>query len=102
MAKSKQEDYNHTISEEARLGEYSNFVKIQHSAVDFRMDFAKMVPEENNLYIHTRLFMSPIHAKMFAKALLDNVEKYEKKFGTIQLKIEKGVPMTGVVSKETH
>lgn len=90
------------MSESARLGEYSNFVKIQHSAIDFRLDFAKIVPEDNTIYVHTRLFMSPIHAKLFAKALEDNIEKYEKSFGVIQLKVEKGVPITGLPSKEMH
>lgn len=90
------------MSENARLGEYSNFVKIQHSAIDFRLDFAKILPEDNTIYVHTRLFMSPIHAKLFAKALEDNIEKYEKSFGVIQLKIEKGVPITGLPSREMH
>jgi hypothetical protein len=90
------------LSESARYGEYANFVKIQHSGIDFRFDFAKIVPEDNTLYVHTRLFMSPIHAKLFMKALEDNIEKYEKSFGTIQLKIEKGVPITGLPSKEMH
>ncbi len=95
-------ELNLEMSESARLGEYSNFVKIQHSAIDFRLDFAKIVPEDNTIYVHTRLFMSPIHAKLFAKALEDNIEKYEKSFGVIQLKVEKGVPITGLPSKEMH
>ena len=102
MAKEKKEEYNTELSESAKYGEYTNFVKIQHSGIDFRLDFAKILPEDNTLYVHTRLFMSPIHAKMFAKALIDNVDKYEKKFGTIELKMEKGVLMQGVVSRETH
>ncbi len=95
-------ELNTEMSENARLGEYSNFVKIQHSAIDFRLDFAKILPEDNTIYVHTRLFMSPIHAKLFAKALEDNIEKYEKSFGVIQLKIEKGVPITGLPSREMH
>jgi hypothetical protein len=103
MAKDTEEvELKTQMSEAARYGEYANFVKIQHSGIDFRFDFAKIVPEENTLYVHTRLFMSPIHAKLFMKALEDNIEKYEKTFGVIQLKIEKGVPITGLPSKEMH
>ena len=102
MAQKKQQELTTEISESARAGEYSNFVKIQHSAIDFRLDFAKIIPEDGVANIHTRMFMSPIHAKMFARAMIDNVEKYEKKFGVIQLKIEKGIPVTNVVSQETH
>ncbi|HOY64139.1 MAG TPA: DUF3467 domain-containing protein [bacterium] len=96
------EELRTQVSESAKLGEYSNFVKIQHSAIDFMLDFAKILPEENMIHVHTRLFMSPIHAKLFAKAMIENIEKYEQKFGTIDLKFEKGTPIPGVVSKETH
>ena len=95
-------EQRYEISESARRGDYTNFVKIQHSGIDFRFDFAKVLPEGNTIHVHTRLFMSPIHAKLFAKAILDNVEKYEKSFGVIQLKIEDGIPMTGMPSKEMH
>lgn len=103
MAKEKEAPaYNTMISDAARHGEYSNFVKIQHSGVDFRLDFAKVVQDENAVYVHTRVFMSPIHAKMFVKALQDNIEKYEKQFGKIELKFEKGVPLAGNSSHEVH
>ena len=103
MSKDKEEvELKTELSEAARFGEYTNFVKIQHSGIDFRFDFAKIIPEDNTLYVHTRLFMSPIHAKLFIKALEDNIEKYEKTFGVIQLKIEHGIPITGLPSKEMH
>ena len=103
MSKDNEEvELNTELSAAAKYGEYANFVKIQHSGIDFRFDFAKIVPEDNLLYVHTRLFMSPIHAKLFMKALEDNIEKYEKAFGVIQLKIEHGVPITGLPSKEMH
>lgn len=95
-------EQRYEISELARRGDYSNFVKIQHSGIDFRFDFAKILPEGNTISIHTRLFMSPVHAKLFARALIDNIEKYEKTFGTIQIKLEEGIPVTGMPSKEMH
>jgi len=102
LKKNEETEMKTEMSEAARYGEYANFVKIQHSGIDFRFDFAKIVPEDNTLFVHTRLFMSPIHAKLFMKALEDNIEKYEKSFGLIQLKIEKGVPITGLPSTEMH
>ena len=75
------------VEENARRGEYSNFVRIQHTAMDFRFDFARALPDENTLLVHTRLFMSPIHAKMFLRAIEDNVSKYEMQFGTIEINV---------------
>jgi len=90
------------ITPEARLGEYSNFVKIQHSGIDFRFDFAKIVPEEDLIHVHTRLFMSPVHAKLFFKALEENIHKYESSFGTIEIKMDRGAAMPGMPSTEKH
>ena len=94
--------YKLELTESARLGEYSNFVKVQHSGIDFRFDFAKILPEDNVLYVHTRLFMSPVHAKLFLKALEDNIQKYEELYGTIQLKLDRNAPVPGMPSTEKH
>ncbi|HOO56151.1 MAG TPA: DUF3467 domain-containing protein [bacterium] len=98
----KKKEYKAIISEEAKYGEYTNFVKIQHSGVDFRCDFAKILPEEESVYFHTRLFMSPIHAKLLMKAMQDNIEKYEAQFGTIELKMDRTVHVSATGSQETH
>ncbi len=90
------------ISDEVKLGEYANFVKIQHSGIDFRFDFAKVLPEENAVYINTRMFMSPVHAKLFYKALEENIQKYEKNFGPINIGGTHGIPIPGVPSREKH
>jgi len=102
MNKRNENEIRVTLTENARKGEYSNFVKIQHSAVDFRFDFSQMIADEGEAIVHTRIFMSPVHAKLFMKAIADNVDKYEKQFGDIQLKMDKGIPITGSVSHETH
>jgi len=91
------------MSEEISYGDYANFVRIQHTAMDFRMDFAKAVPDENMLNMVARLFMSPIHVKMFLKALEDNIMKYEAQFGPIELTPNaQAVPLHGSTSKATH
>lgn len=100
--KNEGDQFTVEITPEARLGEYTNFVKIQHSGVDFRFDFAKIVPEENALHVHTRLFMSPVHAKLFFKALEENIARYEAGFGVIELKHDKNIPVTGMPSTEKH
>jgi hypothetical protein len=84
-------------------GDYSNFVKIQHTAIDFRFDFARVFPDENLMFVNSRIFMSPLHAKMFCSALKDNLDKYEKSFGVIDVRPDKSIQMPVVTgSKETH
>jgi len=106
MAKKEKEegamDVRVEIEESARRGEYCNFVRIQHTAMDFRFDFARAVPDENLLTVHTRLFMSPIHAKMFMKAIEDNILKYERQFGTIELNVSENMPVDTTGTKITH
>lgn len=90
MSKEKNE-VKWEIAPDAKYGDYANFVKIQHSLMDFRFDFAKTISDvdENIVYIHSRLFMSPLHAKLFFNALADNISKYESQFGPINLKQDK-------------
>lgn len=90
------------VEEHAKHGDYSNFVRIQHSAMDFRFDFAKAMVDENTLIVSSRIFMSPIHAKMFYKALEDNIRKYEEQFGAISLNMAAPIHFPGTASKETH
>jgi hypothetical protein len=90
------------IEEHAKHGDYSNFVRIQHSAMDFRFDFAKAIVDENTLIVNSRIFMSPIHAKMFFKALDDNIRKYEEQFGAIALNLAAPINFPGHGSTEKH
>lgn len=90
------------VMPEAQKGDYANFVKIQHTAIDFRFDFARVIPDENVMFVGTRLFMSPLHAKMFFNALKDNLDKYEKIFGPIELRGDKMMPLAGSPSREKH
>ncbi len=90
------------FEETAKRGEYANFVRIQHTAMDFRFDFARAIPDENSLKVHTRLFMSPIHTKMFLKALEDNIQKYENQFGAIEINVAEAIPLQTSGTKTTH
>lgn len=90
------------IEEKAKSGEYCNFVRIQHTAMDFRFDFARAIPDENLLSVHSRIFMSPIHAKMFLKAIEDNIVKYEKQFGTIEINMSDTPTFHTSGTKTTH
>lgn len=64
---------------------YSNFAMIMHTSAEFFVDFAQILPGLNKSQVHTRVVMSPTHAKMLYKALGENLERYEAQHGTIEV-----------------
>ncbi len=73
-------------------GEYANLAIITHSSSDFILDFAALLPGVPKATVRSRVIMAPEHAKHLLKALKDNIARYEKEYGTIQLQEpEKGL-----------
>ena len=72
------------LPDDVAEGIYANFAVISHSPSEFVMDFARMVPGTQKAKVQARLIMTPINAKMFIKALEENIEKFEGKFGEIK------------------
>ena len=64
---------------------YSNIVRISHSPAELVFDFARMLPGQVLAHVVARLLMSPVGAKLFYRALGENLARYEAAFGEIQL-----------------
>lgn len=70
---------------------YSNLVRISHSVAEIVLDFARLLPYQGSIpgqatpRVTARILMSPIGAKLFYKALGDNLARYEATFGAITL-----------------
>lgn len=71
-----------TISDEILKGTYANSVLISHTRGEFLLDFMTVFHPKGIL--GARVIVSPNHAKRILKALKDNIEMYEKKFGEIK------------------
>ena len=65
--------------------EYVNMVRISHSISELVFDFARLLPGEGKATISSRIIMSPLSAKLFFRALSDNLSKYEAVFGPVNL-----------------
>ena len=63
--------------------EYVNFVRIAHSPSELVFDFAHLLPGEAPARIRSRIVMSPLGAKLFYRALAENLAKYEAVFGEV-------------------
>ena len=76
---------NVELGEKEAEGIYSNFVVISHSPAEFIFDFTRMLPGSPKAKVFARIIMTPQHAKSLSKALVENIEKFEKQYGEIQI-----------------
>ena len=73
------------LSEDVAKGLYSNLAFIAHSSSEFIVDFAQMLPGMPKPTVKSRIILTAEHAKRLLLALQDNIKKYEKQFGKIDL-----------------
>ncbi len=73
------------IGEKESEGIYSNFVLIAHSASEFIIDFARILPGLPKAKVFSRIVMTPQHAALLHEALTENIRKYEARFGKIKV-----------------
>jgi hypothetical protein len=62
---SEQRTVNIEIGDKEWEGIYSNFVIITHSASEFVLDFARMLPGAQKAKVFSRVIMTPQHAKRY-------------------------------------
>lgn len=66
-------------------GMYVNLAMVNHSPMEFTFDFIYVPPAAAKAKVRARLITSPKHAKMFLKALEENVNRFEANFGEIDI-----------------
>jgi hypothetical protein len=76
---------NLELGEKEAEGIYANFAIINHTPAEFVLDFARIFPGVPKAKIHARIVMTPQHAKSLARALQENIEKYESSFDEIKI-----------------
>jgi hypothetical protein len=84
---------NIELSEEVAEGIYSNLAIITHSNTEFVLDFIRVMPGVPKARVKSRIVLTPEHAKRLARALEDNIEKFEAVNGRIKVMDESGLPM---------
>ncbi|HEY6906505.1 MAG TPA: DUF3467 domain-containing protein [Ignavibacteriaceae bacterium] len=76
---------NIELNEKEAEGIYSNLAIITHSPAEFVIDFTRVVPGVPKARVYARIITTPQHAKMLMKALKDNIDKFEARFGEIKV-----------------
>ena len=93
MEQNPNQPLNIEISEEIAEGIYANLAIITHSNAEFVVDFVNVMPGTPKSKVKSRVILTPMHAKRFMKALVENVERYEAANGTIADMLPVEIPM---------
>ncbi len=84
-AMQKQQQIAIELEEKASEGIYSNFVLTSHTASEFILDFARMLPGLKKAKVFSRIIMTPQSAKTLNTVLGNAIGKFEESFGEIKL-----------------
>ena len=69
----------------SREAVYVNLVRIAHTPSEILLDFARILPGQKAARVLSQVLMSPLSAKLFFRALGDNLSKFEATFGEIRV-----------------
>lgn len=77
------------LDPQAAQGVYSNLMMISHRKEEFILDFLFVQPSrgpqgQQVANLRSRVITSPEHMKRIARALQENIARYESTFGPIQ------------------
>lgn len=81
--KDKSMDIQVQADDQTLTGKYSTMAQVTHTAEEFWIDFYAILPNPHIARLLARIIISPEHAKRLGNAIVDNVSKYEGKFGVI-------------------
>jgi Protein of unknown function (DUF3467) len=73
------------MDEHTSLGRYSNLVLINHTENEFLLDFAFLQPGNPKAKVVARIISSPRHTKRLVRALQKNLDRFEQRFGEIDV-----------------
>jgi hypothetical protein len=73
------------MDEQTAQGTYANLVLINHTENEFLLDFAFLQPTSARAKVCSRIISSPRHTKRLLMALQKNIERFEERFGVIDI-----------------
>ena len=84
---------NIELDDQMAEGTYSNLAIINHSVSEFIVDFISVMPGRPKAKVKSRIILTPQHAKRLAKALAENVKRFEQAHGEIKDYEQPPIPM---------
>ena len=89
----KEGQINIELDDKTAEGTYSNLAIINHSVSEFIVDFISVMPGQPKAKVKSRIILTPQHAKRLAKALAENVKRFESAHGEIKDYDQPPIPM---------
>ncbi|MCC8034706.1 MAG: DUF3467 domain-containing protein [Rikenellaceae bacterium] len=81
----KKHEIDIELDEAVAQGNYANLAIISHSASEFVIDFAALMPGVPKAKVKNRIILAPEHAKRLLMSLQDNITRYESNIGRITI-----------------
>lgn len=69
---------------------YANAAIVSQTTSEIVLDFLQIMPNDPRARVQTRVAMTPTNAKLFLKALENNLAKFEEKYGEIPVPSQPG------------
>jgi len=84
-AKKPQVQLHIQLDDDIAQGMYANLAMVNHTETEFVLDFVYVQPQQPRAKVRARIISSPRHTKRLLLALKDNLEKYEQKYGVLEV-----------------
>jgi hypothetical protein len=75
------------LDEETAQGAYVNMALVNHSETEFTLDMIYVQPQQPKAKVRARLITSPKHMKRLLFAMQEQVNRYEQRYGTIEVQV---------------
>jgi hypothetical protein len=66
-------------------GVFVNFAMVNHTETEFTLDLLYLQPQAPRAAVRARAILTPKHMKRLLLAMQENLGKYEKMFGTVEV-----------------
>lgn len=66
-------------------GVFVNFAMVNHTETEFTLDLLYLQPQAPRAAVRARAILTPKHMKRLLLAMQENLGKYEKTFGTVEV-----------------
>ena len=73
-------------------GVFVNFAMVNHTETEFTLDLLYLQPQAPRATVRARAILTPKHMKRLLLAMQDNLGKYEKAFGAVEVAHAPGFP----------
>lgn len=83
--KTKEVQLQIDLDDQIAQGMYCNLAMVNHTPTEFTLDFIYVQPQQPKAKVRARIITSPQHLKRLVLAMQDNLTRYERAFGTIDL-----------------